>query len=378
MRHAESLICRGAPVHTGHVRSIPHAPDHYFALYATSNVSPYSGKTTEDDSVDLHSVMAELMTMRLQGRRAARLPWETLEQPSLTFSYGRLPGTVTLNQWLSLSSAMPHAIPLRDPGVPALRDVDLTRIFRRLKEIEIGGDEDDASMHRGLYKHFLKDSDRLFSLHKTMDRQITDLIQVLSKPEWIDFTNPKNQVVTRFIFDRGYPSHELYQRFFHQLLLSLELDLRINSRRHSDWAKERLLSQIPPTIQWNIALARRWMKFIRIDGYGMTADQGKLWGVLRMRRRGLTSGLVKLRYRLRKRQVKILEKFARTMKWPNLDETLDKLRQRNADASVDDVSSDAMAFFSGLVLPGVCVSLLVPLIRGKPTNNNSPRIPSLL
>lgn len=43
------------------------------------------------------------------------------------------------------------------------------------------------------------------------------------------------------------------------------------------------------------------------------------------------------------------------MKWPNLDEALDKLRQRNADASVDAVSSDAMAFLSGLVLPGVSV-----------------------
>lgn len=275
MRHAESLICRGAPIHTGHVKSIPHAPDHYFALYATSTMSPYGGKAAEGDAVDLHSVMAELMTMRLQGRRAARLPWETLEQPSLAFSYGSLPGTVTLNQWLALSSSMPNAIPLRDPGVPALREVNLVRIFRRLKEIEMGGNENDSAMHRSLYKHFLRDSDRLFSLQKTLDRQITDLIQVLSKPEWIDFTNPKNQVVTRFIFDRGYLNHELYQRFFHQLLLSLELDLRINSRKHSEWAKERLLSQIPPSIQWNIALARRWMKFIRIDGYGMTADQGK-------------------------------------------------------------------------------------------------------
>lgn len=49
----------------------------------------------------------------------------------------------------------------------------------------------------------------------------------------------------------------------------------------------------------------------------------------------------------------MLDKFARVMKWPNLDETLDKLRQGNADATVDGVSSDAMAFFSGLVLPGV-------------------------
>ncbi|SPO03845.1 uncharacterized protein DNG_06528 [Cephalotrichum gorgonifer] len=342
MRHAQSLICRGAPVHVGHVKGIPHAPEHCYALYATSTAPPQFGKVKgEDDAVDLRSVMAELMTMRLQGKSAARVPWETLEQPSLAFSYGRLPGTVTLNQWLALSSVMPHAIPLRDPGVPALREVDLVRIFRRLKEIEMGSDDDETVLHRGLYKHFLRDSDKLFSMNKGLDRQITDLIQVLSKPQWIDFTDPKNQVVTRFIFDRGYLNHDLYQRFFHQLLLSLELDMRINSRSHSEWAKERLLSQIPPMIQWNIALARRWMKFIRVESYGQTADQ------------------VKLRYRLRKRQVKVLEKFIRTMKWPNLDETLDKLRQRNADSSVDAVSSDAMAFFSGLVLPGPTYPFLI-------------------
>ncbi|PKS12174.1 hypothetical protein jhhlp_001472 [Lomentospora prolificans] len=336
--HAQALICRGAPIHIGHLRSIPHAPEHYYALYTTT--SSDTRDREEDDAVSLHGIMAELMTMRLQGRSPARLPWETLEQPSCAFSFGKAPGTVTLNQWVSLSSALPHAIPLRDPGVPTLRDVDLARIFKRLKGIEMGVDEDDHSMYRSLYKHFLRDSDKLFSLHKTLDRQITDLIQVLSKPDWIDFTNPKHQVVTRFIYDTGYSNYDVYHLFFHQLLLSLELDLRINSKRHNEWAKERLLSQIPPSIQWNMALAKRWQKFIRIESYGPSPDH------------------IELRYRLRKRQVKILEKFAKIMKWPNLDETLFQLRQKNAD-TLDFVSSDAMAFFSGLVLPGPTFPFLI-------------------
>jgi hypothetical protein len=41
------------------------------------------------------------------------------------------------------------------------------------------------------------------------------------------------------------------------------------------------------------------------------------------------------------------------MKWPNLNETLDALRQRDEENSLDSISSDAYAFFSGLVLPGV-------------------------
>lgn len=271
LRHAQSLICRGAPIHVGHVRGIPHAADHYYALYSTSS----GNKSGDDDAASMHGLMAELMTMRLQGRSPSRFPWETLEQPSWAFSFGRLPGTVTLNHWVAMSSEMPHAIPLRDPGFPPLREVDLARIFKRLKEIETGLEDDDNTWHRGLYKHFVRDTDKLFSLNKGLDRQITDLIQVLSKPEWIDFTNPKNQVVTRFIFDTGFHDFGLYHKFFHQLLLSLELDLRINSRRHTEWAKERLLSQIPPTLQWNIALARRWLRFIRIDGYGPMPEQSK-------------------------------------------------------------------------------------------------------
>ncbi len=41
------------------------------------------------------------------------------------------------------------------------------------------------------------------------------------------------------------------------------------------------------------------------------------------------------------------------MKWPNLDNTMQKLHLKDAEAAVEGVSSDAMAFFSGLVLPGV-------------------------
>lgn len=41
------------------------------------------------------------------------------------------------------------------------------------------------------------------------------------------------------------------------------------------------------------------------------------------------------------------------MKWPNLGQTLDSMKQRDIEASLDIISSDALAFFSGLVLPGV-------------------------
>lgn len=46
------------------------------------------------------------------------------------------------------------------------------------------------------------------------------------------------------------------------------------------------------------------------------------------------------------------------MKWPNLSQTLDNMKVLDMDASLDIISSDALAFFSGLVLPGVSPSAL--------------------
>jgi hypothetical protein len=58
----------------------------------------------------------------------------------------------------------------------------------------------------------------------------------------------------------------------------------------------------------------------------------------------LIDGLVRLRYKLKKRQVKMLKRFANMMKWPNLAETMDNLRQKDQDLTLDTVSSDAFAF----------------------------------
>lgn len=248
-------------------------PERYYVLYTTTTGNREGGK----DAVGLHESMTQLMTMRMQSHDHATYPWETLEQPSYSFHYGRLPGTITLNQWASTASVIPPAIALRDSGVMP-RPMNLEHIFERLQELREGLEDDDPDLlYRILYKRILRDPERILNPHKTLDKQITDLILVLSRPDWIDFTNPRNQVVTRFIFngEQGHDGYEeRYRRFFHQLLLSLELEMRIQSRQHGDWAKEKLLMQIPPSIQWNLALARRWRQNVRVDKFGKTPDQG--------------------------------------------------------------------------------------------------------
>lgn len=49
----------------------------------------------------------------------------------------------------------------------------------------------------------------------------------------------------------------------------------------------------------------------------------------------------------------MLKRFAQMMKWPNLGATLDNMKQKDSEMALDDISSDAFAFFSGLILPGV-------------------------
>lgn len=55
----------------------------------------------------------------------------------------------------------------------------------------------------------------------------------------------------------------------------------------------------------------------------------------------------------------MLKRFAQMMKWPNLGDTLEQLKQQDHDMSLDDVSSDAFAFFSGLILPGVSLDIAI-------------------
>lgn len=281
-QHALDLIAHGAPTHRGHKRPVPHASDQYYALYSTSTGTRHDDGT---DAADLRDNMTTLMTLRIHGKGQATKPWETLEQPSYAFYWGRLQGTITLNQWAAACAVLPPPIALRDSGVEP-RDMSLARVLERLQELQAGLEDDDEDLlYRILYKRVLRDPDRILNPHRTLDRQITDLILVLSRPGWIDFTSPRNQVVTRFIFDR--PRIEdgegddgeaaaLYHKFFHQLLLSVELEMRINSQQHGDHVKEKLMRQIPPTIQWDLAVARRWRENVRVDEFGDTPAESML------------------------------------------------------------------------------------------------------
>jgi hypothetical protein len=260
---AMELIAAGVPVFQGHRRPIPYAPDEYYLLYATCEGNGGIGTDRKEPS---HGAFAAASFL-LQGSEEAKHPWETLEQPSMEFCYGSRPGTVTLNHWVSLSGKPHFALELRDLGVKP-REVDFSTILERLIFLENGFEEDyEDLMYKNLYKNLLKDPDKLLNPHKGMEKQIADLITVLSRPEWIDFSKPENQVVAKYFTNALYTDRGRYKTFFHQLLLSMELDFRINSKHHSEYAKEKLVGQLPPTIAWDLALARRWHECMTIENF---------------------------------------------------------------------------------------------------------------
>ncbi|TLD09234.1 uncharacterized protein PgNI_07598 [Pyricularia grisea] len=381
--HALDLISRGAPVWNGHKRSIQHFPEEYCHLYATTTPgsnrnSKKKGKDSRQDAKDtdaanLHNSMVQLMTLCLMPPGPAAKPWDTVDQrPSYAFHYGVRPGTVTLNSWVSRSSVLPPPMALRDSGATP-RDADLETILKRLQELELYGleEDDEKLMYRNLYRKFLRDPEKDTRPHRTLDLQITDLIMVLSRPAngpggWIDYSEPRNQIATRFLFDTSEGNHENYVRFFHQLLLSCELDLRINARKHMDEARHKLLVQLPPSIKWSIALSRRWLDNMRIEKYGETAKQGMIdrrflheimlqfanLEPCTMSFLPMFEYVVKIRFRLKNRQIKMLKRFAQMLKWPNLADTVEEIYQADDDDALGTISSHAMAFFSGLVLPG--------------------------
>ena len=274
------LIANGVPVFKGHKRPVPHASDEFQAFYATAEGNDNRG----DDRADAYKTAFTTDSFCLKGPGPAEYPWETLEQPSMEFSYGTQPGTITLNHWVAMSGNPHPLLELRDPAVLP-REVELDVILERLIYLEHGFEEDYPElMYKNLYKNLLRDPDKYSSPHKAMEKQIADLIMILSRPEWTDFSKPENQVVAKFFANATYTDHGRYKTFFHQLLLSMELDLRINSKQHVALAKERLLSQLPPSIAWDLALARKWRECMTIEKYKTGGDvEQSLFNFLLMR-----------------------------------------------------------------------------------------------
>ncbi|CAI6329875.1 unnamed protein product [Periconia digitata] len=336
-REAEELIRTGASAFRGYCDAIPNAPQGYDRFYAVMT----SEHQTRTDRASFNQPAYRDMSLNMTGNPESQFPWLSLEQPSMAYAYGKSAGTTTLNFWISKSaSSVP---PMKLAGDIKPKKLKFLQILDRLQRLENGLEIDDPEeMYRYLYSTLIEDPERYSDHpHYGIAQQIEDLIDVLSNPSWIDFSNPKNQVVAKF-FDS--PDQHRKQEFFHQLLLSVELYLRIHSKGYTDKAKRKLLLQLPPAITWDLAVAQRWMENMEITKSRTSNVQSTFSFELKSK----------------KRQIEALRVFAVMLKWPNMDEIDYVLEEKDRrEKPLEDRSADAMSWFSGIVLPGRTLPWLI-------------------
>ncbi|OCK79596.1 hypothetical protein K432DRAFT_63001 [Lepidopterella palustris CBS 459.81] len=335
-REAEDLICAGASTFKGYWDEIPNTPPGHDRFYAVMDAE----HSTRTDRAEFHHAAFRDISLNMTGPAESAFPWISLEQPCMAYCFGKSPGTTTLNFRVSkFGSILPVT---KFAGSVKPRKLKLLVILDRLQQLETGLEQDDPEeLYRYLYSTLIEDPERFKNPHYGMEQQIADLITVLTHPDWIDFTKPKNQVVAKF-FDSLDASRK--QHFFHQLLLSVELYLRIHSTGHTEKAKRKLLLQLPPKIAWDLAVAQRWLENMSISKSRTSSNQSTFSFELRSKRR----------------QKEAIRAFALILKWPNMDEVDYVLDEKDRkEKAVEDRSADTMSWFSGVILPGVTLPWLL-------------------
>jgi hypothetical protein len=323
------LIDRGACTYEGFAEPIPNAHGHsrYFAVMETETTSRTDRASFE------HEAFTDI-TLTMLGRKESAFPNASLEQPCMASCFGKSPGTTTLTYFVGKSGSL--VPPLLFGSSQKARKMKLINILERLKELEEWGlrEEHITRTYKYLYEKLITDPEAENDPHYDRSMQMIDLITVLSNPDWIDYSNPRNQVVAKF-FDST--EEKVKRKFFHQLLLAIELHLRIEAPEHEDSAKRKLCAALPPKVAWDLALAQRWLEHMSISRVKLSNTQSTFTFVLRHK----------------DRQKEALRTFASLLKWPNMDE-LDYILEENdpKEKSIEDRSADAMSWFTGVILPG--------------------------
>ncbi|KAI9836270.1 MAG: hypothetical protein M1819_001607 [Sarea resinae] len=333
---AEALVCSGASIFKGYCDDIPNAPNGHYRFYATVSCD----RDQDMDRAGFQHRSFKMMSLPFTGPADFPLPWESLEQPSMAFCFGMSPGTITLNYWTSVSGSLEPVVKVGTKVKP--KKIGLLEILDRLRDLELGLEERDTdSMYRTLYNKLIHDPGKHSGPHLLMEDQIADLITVLSHQDWIDFSLTKNHVVAKYFRTEDQTKH---RHFFLQLLLSVELYLRIHSEGYSSQAKYEILARLPPKIAFDLAVAQRWLENMAIEKPKTSSKRSSINFELKKKRT----------------QIKALREFARILKWPNMGEVdyiLDERDQK--ETAVEDRSADTMSWFTGVFLPGVAVPWLV-------------------
>lgn len=181
------------------------------------------------------------------------------------------------------------------------------------------------------------------------------LIAALSDRSWIDFREPTSQVLANY-YDPEDADVEVH--FWQQLLLSVELDLRLRAAGDQE---QSMVSHLPEKVAWDLALSKVWLSKMAL----VPIDEGFLRPATTFHVIALTKDTQKER----------LLSFARNMKWVGMDEVEHMLEEdSNGGIPLEFRNAYTSSWITGTILPGpsACWLAMRCLIDCDPTISNAP------
>lgn len=339
-KYTSALICNGILSFRGFTYRANYNDVLHLCFYASVTLEMLGSRHGMVDQ--LYQAPAD-MSLQLFDTIANVMPWETLEQPSMTYCFGLLPGTVTLNHYVGLINRPVPSVPFPQYTIMARQTDDLF-VLRRLYALQ---DMDSAlgaaEAETLLFTQLVSDPDWVPGVPETINRQIAVLVAALDNPIWLDFRDPALHCLAKY-YDSRNPRVE--QLFYQQLLLSVELYLRISFLTHWVDSRQRqcIIQSIPEKVAYDLALAQVWQSKMRLEPLDDIQNPTMFH----------TTAITK---DIQKRK---LLRFAKTMGWAGRANVEAMLQETHEGViPLECKSAHSATWISGVLLPGPSVSWFI-------------------
>ncbi|KAL8704881.1 MAG: hypothetical protein Q9201_001997 [Fulgogasparrea decipioides] len=277
------------------------------------------------------------MSFSLNGDVENTEAWDTLEQPSMTLCFGKFPGTMTLNRYIGNLNR--PAASFERTAKAMLRKIDLSQILGRLKTLQDARDvpfEITGREASFLYGQLVLDPEPDYT-QGLLEREIDLLSSLLSSPIWIIL----QQIAQP---GRGKADETPAEFFYHQILLSAELDRRVRSYGTSGLGgSDRYMLAMPRKVAWSMVLARKFLRNVTFEKLGNpTACSGKCLLLVPRDKEPQLTEILNVGYAL---------------EWPSMDQVKARMQiESEGKAMQFQWSPPSSTFLAGITLPGSSVS----------------------
>lgn len=329
---AQTLIASGALSFEGFVAQAAHTSERYKRYFAFADTAD-SGEGSKRPATSFSSLG---QTLVLGSDVDSDRPWETLEQPSMALCFGSIPGSITLNRYVSpIDRRRVAQIPISSA---TRREMTLPKILERIRYLRGGLDDNPVFAQNYFYRHLVYDKAPALSGSPDIERQVFALSEVLNSPRWFDFQRAENQTVASYFHS---DKESIVRIFYHQLMLSMQLLMSVQDSGLSEGHQAWLFSRLPERVAWSVALAQIWRENCSIERVSRR-DEDRILGRFR------------IRFHSRTRLLEMLRDFALQLKWPQMENVEDTFQEKRHP--LEERSFEVMTLLSGLILPGKFLS----------------------